>query len=74
MPELVLPGRFSDADYIAEIGYYIGGNFNSVLKSKITRTPRNSPKFSDYEIWVDLKKGSRKEYKASHEELVFERD
>jgi len=64
---------FPDADYIAEIGYYIGGNFNSVLKSRIARTPRNSPKFSDYEIWVDLKKGSRKEYKTSHEEFVFER-
>ncbi|MBN2219960.1 MAG: DUF4912 domain-containing protein [Kosmotogaceae bacterium] len=64
---------FPDADYIAEIGYYSKGDFRSVLKSRITRTPRNSPKFSDHEIWVDLKKGSRKEYKASHEEFVFER-
>ncbi|MDD3459773.1 MULTISPECIES: DUF4912 domain-containing protein [unclassified Mesotoga] len=58
---------FPDADYIAEIGYYSDGHFKSVLKSGITRTPRNSPKFTDNEIWVDLRKGSRKELKVSHE-------
>ncbi|MBN2253967.1 MAG: DUF4912 domain-containing protein [Kosmotogaceae bacterium] len=62
---------FPDADYIAEIGYYRDGHFKSVLKSRIARTPRNSPKFTDHEIWVDLKKGSRREKKASHEQFTF---
>jgi hypothetical protein len=58
---------FPDADYIAEIGYYTGGLFVGVMKSKIARTPRNTPQFADQETWVDLSKGSKKEVKVSTE-------
>ena len=58
---------FPDADYIAEIGYYTGGLFVGVMKSKIVRTPRNTPRFVDQETWVDLSKGSKKEVKVSTE-------
>ncbi len=59
---------FPDADYIGELGYYSGKVFVSILKSRITRTPRNSPKFTEYETWINRVKGGRQEIAATSEE------
>jgi len=45
---------FSDADYLAEIGYYESGKFFPLFRSNLVRTPSDHPKFTEREKWIDL--------------------
>ncbi|ABR30208.1 hypothetical protein SU69_01765 [Thermosipho melanesiensis] len=46
-----------NADYLAEIGYITpDGNFYSLIRSNVCKTPPNSPSNSTREKWLDLRK------------------
>ncbi|HAA86495.1 MAG TPA: DUF4912 domain-containing protein [Kosmotogaceae bacterium] len=50
----------SDADYIAELGYFNDDYvFVPLIRSNVARTPADYPKFAETETWLDLKKKRR---------------
>lgn len=61
----------SDADYLAEIGYYKSGEFFPLLRSNLVRTPSDHPKFGKTEKWIDLSARKAREVVVSDDEKSF---
>ncbi|AKI97625.1 DUF4912 domain-containing protein [Kosmotoga pacifica] len=59
---------FSDADYLAEIGYYESSKFVTLFRSNFVRTPCDHPKFVEAEKWINLKTRERRIIETSMEE------